>query len=161
MKTYVRLIAILLLCATSAFAAPQGDSVKWSDDFNAVKAEAKKTNKPILANFTGSDWCPWCIKLEKEILSQKAFQDYAGANLVLFIADFPQHKELSAAVQKQNDDLQNKYNIKGFPTVLLLDADGKVLGKTGYQRGGAESFVADVKDTLNKAGVKPATPAMK
>ena len=161
MKTHLCLGFVLALFVTSVFAAPQSDPVKWLDDFVAAKAEAKKSNKPILANFTGSDWCPWCIKLEKEILSQKAFEDYASANLVLFIADFPRHKELPATVQKQNDELQGKYNIPGFPTVLLLDADGKVLGRTGYNRGGVEPFVSELKDLLKKAGVKTGAPAVK
>jgi len=155
MNTCVRLMSLLLLCVSSAFAAPQGDSVKWFDDFTAAKAEAHKTGKPILANFTGSDWCPWCIKLEKEVFSQQAFQDFASSSVILFIADFPRQKELAPAVQKQNDDLQTRYKIRGFPTVLILDPDGKVLAHTGYQKGGAEAYVADLKDLIVKSGWKP------
>ena len=75
MKCCARLIVILLLSATAAFAAAPGKTAKWFDDFAAAKAAARKEGKPILANFTGSDWCPWCIKLENEILGQKAFLD--------------------------------------------------------------------------------------
>ena len=159
MKTFARVVSVLVLVATSACAAAPAKSGKWLDDFTAAKAAAKKEGKPILANFTGSDWCPWCIKLEKEIFSQKAFRDYAGTNLVLFIADFPRQKRLPAKVQKQNERLQTEYKIEGFPTVLLLDADGKVLGQTGYQQGGAEPFVANLKTLLENAGFKPGVAA--
>jgi len=155
MKTCTRLVTILLLSATSVFAATPEKSVKWFDDFAAAQAAAKKEGRPILANFTGSDWCPWCMKLEKEILGQKVFLDYASANLVLFIADFPNGKKLPAKVVKQNKDLQAKYGIKGYPTVLLLDADGKVLAQTGYQEGGAAPYVENVKALLEKSGWKP------
>ena len=155
MKSCTRLVVILLLSATAAFAAAPGKTAKWLDDFAAAKAAARKEGKPILANFTGSDWCPWCIKLENEILGQKAFLDYAGTNMVLFIADFPQRKNLPARVAKQNDGLQAKYKIEGLPTVLLLDAGGNVLGQTGYQPGGAELYVAGLKELLEKSGWKP------
>lgn len=156
MKTSIPLVAILLLTASFAIAAPPSKPAKWLDDFTAAKAEATKAGKPILADFTGSDWCPWCIKLESEILSQKAFRDYAGTNLVLFIADFPRQKKLPARVTKQNQDLQKTYQIEGYPTVLLLDADGKVLGKTGYIQGGPDPFIANLKQLLDQSGWKPA-----
>ena len=156
MNTCTRLVTVLLLCATAALAATPAKSVKWLDDFTAAKAVALKEGKPILANFTGSDWCPWCIKLEKEVFSQKEFQDYASANLVLFIADFPNGKKLAANVVEQNQGLQAKYRITGYPTVLLLDAEGKVLAHTGYQEGGAAPYVESLKEMLGKSRWRPA-----
>ena len=155
MKTFTGILSVLFLLATAAYAAAPAKSEKWLDDFTAAKAAAKKDGRPILANFTGSDWCPWCIKLEKEIFSQKAFQDYASSNVVLFMADFPRQKHLPPKVQEQNEKLQAEYKIQGFPTVLLLDADGQVIGQTGYQKGGAEPFVANLKELIQKAGLKP------
>ena len=157
MKTFTRLGIILLLSVTSAFASASSKPVKWLDNFAAAQAAAKKEGRPILANFTGSDWCPWCMKLEKEVFSQKEFQNYASSNLVLFIADFPNGKRQSAQIAKQNKGLETKYAVKGFPTVLLLDADGNVLGQTGYMPGGAEPFVENLKNLLDKSGWKPAT----
>ena len=113
MKIYLHLVPVLLLFATTAFAAAPTKSTKWFDDFAAAKAAAKKEGKPILANFTGSDWCPWCVKLEKEILEQKGFLDYASTNMVLFIADFPNGKRQSTRVVKQNSELKAKYKITG------------------------------------------------
>jgi protein disulfide-isomerase len=117
-------------------------------DFEAAKKEAATKKLPILVNFSGSDWCGWCIKLDREVLSQEAFQKYAEGNLVLFVADFPRRKPLPEATVKQNEALMMKYSVKGFPTVLLLDAEGKVLAETGYQPGGATAYVERLKALL-------------
>jgi len=86
----------------------------WLTDFQKAKQTAVATKRPILADFSGSDWCGWCIKLDKEVLSQKAFMDYAKTNLVLFIADYPRAKEQSAEIKKQNAELATKYAIEGY-----------------------------------------------
>ena len=126
---------------------------EWLTDFEKAKQQSAEKKVPILADFTGSDWCQWCQKLDKEVLSQKAFQDFAKANVVLFMADFPQVKKIPAETKKQNQDLAKKYNVRGFPTILLLDASGNVMDQTGYQAGGAEKYVEHLKQLLSK---KPA-----
>ncbi len=120
----------------------------WLDDFAAAQAQARELKRPILVDFTGSDWCGWCFRLKDEVFSQAAFQQYAGRHLVLFIADFPRNKSLPAKVREQNEQLARKYEIQGFPTILLLDAEGKVLAQTGYQRGGAEAYVKHLQQLL-------------
>ena len=85
MKCHLGLVVSLVLASLSAGTAFAAE--RWTSDFTAAKAEAKKTGRPILADFTGSDWCGWCIKLEREVFSQKAFQQYAKDNQVLFQAD--------------------------------------------------------------------------
>ena len=117
----------------------------WMTDFAAAQKLAKETKKPMLVDFTGSDWCPWCIRLDKEVFAQKAFQDYAAGTLILVKIDFPRGIQQSDAIKKQNQELAEKYGIRGFPTVLLMNGDGKVIGTTGYRRGGAESYVAHLK----------------
>ena len=105
----------------------------------------------MLAYFSGSDWCEWCVTLDQEVFSQAAFLTYASGNLVLFVADFPEHKEVPVALQKQNAVLAEKYNSEGrFPTVLLLDATGGVLARTGYEPGGPEKYVESLKAMLKK-----------
>ncbi len=122
----------------------------WMTNFAAAKKLAKKENKPILVDFSGSDWCGWCIKLDKEVFSTKAFKEYAKKNLVLLMLDFPRGKKQAASLKKQNMQLARKYKVQGFPTVLLLNASGKVLATTGYQAGGPEKYIAHLKQLLKK-----------
>lgn len=122
----------------------------WSEDYARCQELAKSTNRPIFALFTGSDWCGWCVRLNNEVLSQKAFQDYADKSLILFKADFPKSIHQSNELKSQNRSLQQKYGIRGYPTVLLLDASGNVLGKTGYKQGGPEAYVANLQSMLGK-----------
>jgi thioredoxin-related protein len=140
-KTLTLLTALMAVAMVSTVHAGEG----WGSDFAKAKAEAQESGKPILVNFTGSDWCGWCKKLVKEVFSQDAFKAYAADSLVLFEADFPNQKQLPPEVIKQNKELAKKYAIRGYPTILLLDAEGKVLAKTGYRRGGADAYVTHLK----------------
>lgn len=116
--------------------------------FDAAKKAAVEQERPILVDFSGSDWCGWCIRLDNEVFSKSEFQQYAKGNLVLFLADFPARKKQSDEVKEQNNELREKYGIMGFPTVLLLDAEGKVLGRTGYRPGGPEPYVEHLKSLV-------------
>ncbi len=122
----------------------------WLTDFEQAKKAAAEQKRPILLDFTGSDWCGWCIKLDKEVFSQKEFKDYAKDNLVLFMADFPRGKELPPAEKQQNESLMQKYKARGFPTILLLDAAGEVIATTGYRPGGAAEYVKHLQELLKK-----------
>ncbi len=121
----------------------------WLTNFEKAKEQATKQNRPILVDFSGSDWCGWCIKLDKEVFSQKEFKDFAKDNLVLLLLDFPRKKALPPAEQAANEEFLKKYSVRGFPTVLILDAEGKVLGRTGYQEGGAAAYVEHLKSLLS------------
>ena len=137
-------IALLLVCFMSVgtlFASGKG----WLTDFEVAKKEAAKKNVPILVDFSGSDWCGWCIKLDKEVFSKKVFKDYAKDNYVLLMLDFPRRTKISAKLKKQNSELAKKYQVRGFPTVLILDKDGKVLKRGGYMPGGPEAYIKYLK----------------
>jgi protein disulfide-isomerase len=147
MKTIIRSTIVLIASASLSFA-----SEGWLTDWGAVKAKSKAENKPILINLTGSDWCGWCIKMEKEIFSQKAFKDFAAENLVLMEADFPKKTEQPAALKKQNAELEKQYLAGGYPTVFLLDAEGKKLSEDlGTLKGGKDEFIAKLKELIAKA----------
>jgi len=140
---------VALGLAASCSAAGDG----WLTDFEAAKVKAKAENKPMLLDFTGSDWCRWCIKLDKEVFGEAAFKDYAAAELVLVELDFPDPKGQlakgqSAQLKAQNEALAKQYGVRGFPTILLLSPDGELIEKTGYQRGGAEAYVEHIKAIL-------------
>ena len=115
---------------------------EWTMDFEAAKALALEKNLTLLMNFTGSDWCGWCIKLKKETFNQPAFKDFADKNLVLLEVDFPQGKTLPSAIKKQNDQLQEQYQVQGFPTLVLLNPQGKIIKQqSGYIPGGPKGFI--------------------
>lgn len=152
MKTWggaltMALVALLGLAAAAADEA-------WLTDFEQAKKQAAEKKLPILADFAGSDWCGWCIKLDDEVFSQQAFKDYAKNNLVLFLADFPKNKELTKEVKAQNEKLYKDYSIRGFPTVLLLRADGGVIARTGYKPMGAAKYVEMLIDFLKSTPEK-------
>ena len=122
-----------------------GANVKWGTDLPAAKAQAQKEKKIVLVNFTGSDWCPWCIKLKDEIFSKPEFIKYAEKKLVLVEIDFPRKKELPQPLKTANDELAKQYKIAGFPTVVVLGSDGKRLGDLGYEKGGPKAFLAELE----------------
>ncbi len=134
------------LIAGNAAAGGEG----WTDDFAGAKTTAAADGKDLLLDFTGSDWCGWCIKLNEEVFSQDAFKAYAKENFVLVELDFPNKKKLSDEVKAQNAQLQTAYNIQGYPTIYLTDAKGLPYAKTGYQRGGAEAYVEHLKELKQK-----------
>ena len=117
----------------------------WLTNYAEAQQEAKSQHKLLLMDFTGSDWCGWCIMLEKEIFSKPEFKEYASKNLVLFEADFPRRKELPAELMEQNQRLAMKYQIQGFPTIVVLNSDGKELAQLGYMRGGPQAFIAQLE----------------
>jgi thioredoxin-related protein len=144
-------LLLTLLVSLTAVSLSMGAESLWMHDFDAAKAKAVKEGKPIFINFTGTDWCGWCIKLEKEVFSKKAFQDYAKENLVLVEVDFPKKKEQTAELKAQNKKLDKEYGVEGYPTLYLLDATGKKLTEDiGYREGGPEAYVEHLKSLLKK-----------
>ena len=137
-------ITSLVVLAVGACAA----SNDWEDDFEKAKKEAAETGRPILIDFSGSDWCSWCIRLDQEVFSKSAFKKYAKKELVVFLADFPHRKKLPKKTAEQNERLRKTYRVTGFPTVLLVDPDGKLIAKTGYQEGGAKAYVKHLEELL-------------
>jgi thioredoxin-related protein len=131
-------------------AAPEAKS-GWMTQFDKAKALAAEKKAPILADFSGSDWCGWCMRLDAEVFSTDEFKAYAGKNLVLFVADFPRGKQQPEEIVEQNRKLAEKYGIRGLPTLLLLDAEGRELARTGYRPGGGAAYVEHLKSLLKEA----------
>jgi len=124
---------------------------KWQTDLPKAQAQAKAEKKMVMMDFTGSDWCGWCIKLHKEVFSQQEFIDYAKANLVLVEVDFPNRKPQTDELKKANGALQRKYAIKGYPTIIVLDGEGKKVGELGYQKGGPKAFIESLEKIRKKS----------
>jgi len=140
-----RILLLPLLCGVAA-----AGSDAWLTDFEKAAAEAKKTGKPILADFTGSDWCGWCKKLDAEVFSTDEFQRWAKDNVVLLQLDFPRGKRLEPKLAQQNEALRSKYEVKGYPTILFLDHEGKVLGRSGYTVGGPGPWIEKATAAMGK-----------
>jgi protein disulfide-isomerase len=138
-KLAVGLLLGLALARVSAGELP------WVTDLPKAQAKAKAENKLVMIDFTGSDWCGWCIKLNKEVFSTPEFVSWAEKNIVPVEIDFPRSKPQSAELKKTNDALQKKYNIEGYPTIIVLNGDGKKLGELGYQPGGPKAFIASLE----------------
>ena len=145
-KLVLTTIAGLMALQLSALA---GDA--WHTDYAKAQAEAKKGNKLILLDFTGSDWCGWCIKLKKDVFDTKEFTDYATNNLVLVEVDFPSKKKLSDQQKKANEDLKNKFTANGFPTIVVTDSAGAVVWRqVGYMEGGPKAWIAKLDSVKKK-----------
>lgn len=142
-RLFLSLLAAAVMCSGAwGLTSARADEVPWKTSFAEAVAEASQQNKQILLNFTGSDWCPWCVKMDQEVLSRKQFSEFASKNLILVKLDFPRHKKLSADEKAQNDQLAKKYGVQGFPTFVLVDSSGKeVRRQEGYLEGGPHEFL--------------------
>lgn len=124
----------------------------WHLSWPNARTVSQQQKRILLALFTGSDWCPWCVKLEEEILSTEAFRSYARENLILFKADFLQKPPVGGDPWKQqNEMLASTYQINGYPSILLLSPSGTVLGRLGYTKGGAKAFLQQLASALQSA----------
>ena len=150
-KNLLATLIMLVVILTSLFAGNnKKNELTWYENIEEAMEVASDNDVPILVDFTGSDWCKWCFVLEDEVFSQKEFIDYANENLVLVLLDFPRSKKMSNEQKAYNRNLAEKYNIKGFPTILILDKNSEILGQTGYQRGGAVNYINHLKSIINK-----------
>lgn len=147
--TVMSLVAGLLMGMATTHAAEKG----WLTNYDNALAKAKNEGKLVLVQFHGSDWCPPCIQLKKEVLDTKEFRAIADAALVLVDADFPRNIEQPEKLKKHNQELAKKFDIEGFPTVVILDRNGKVLDKmVGFPRGGKDGFLQFVTDQTSAGG---------
>jgi len=132
---------VLLLSLSLFGCKPSSDKLSWHDNVDEALKIAQKENKTVLLNFTGSDWCIWCKRLNDEVFSKDEFVKYAENNLVLVKIDFPREKEQTPETKSYNQQLAAQYKIEGYPTIVLLRKDGSELGVTGYVEGGAVNYV--------------------
>ena len=139
--------ALAIVCTSSARAA-EG----WTEDLQAAIAEAKKTGKVIVADFTGSDWCGFCKKQHAEVFDTDTFKAWAKDNAVLLTVDFPARKRQDAATKKQNAELKAKFGVRGYPTIIFMTTKGDELGRfVGYPPGsGPEAWIKKANDIVSK-----------
>jgi len=138
------LAAIFVGCSKSGAA----DNLKWQDNLENALLQAKQENKAVLVDFTGSDWCIWCKRLNDEVFSKSEFESYADENLILVKLDFPRDIEQSTETKLYNNNLAQRFGVQGFPTILLFNSSGKLVLATGYQPGGPQNYVNHLKGYL-------------
>jgi thioredoxin-related protein len=143
MKT---LLALALLFTTMVFV-----HAGWTTDYKAALVQAKAQKKLVLLDFTGSDWCGYCKLLDKEVFTKPVFKDFADKNYIQVTIDFPRQTPLPDDLKQQNDTLGRQFQIEGYPTLIVLNADGKELGReVGYDPGsGPDAVIAKLK-SFNK-----------
>ncbi|MCA9791540.1 MAG: thioredoxin family protein [Candidatus Eremiobacteraeota bacterium] len=140
-------LAVLGLFACSK-PGPPVHSEGWLTSYEEAVQKSKETGKPILMDFTGSNWCGWCIKLRKEVFDTPEFAKWADENVVLLELDFPQGVEQAPDIKEQNHQLMEKYQVEGFPTILFVTSEGKVLGRYGYDTGGPSSWTSKAGEMI-------------
>lgn len=146
MRRILLVVAALLLTGYSVTAAT------WQTDYQSALQTARSQNRPVLINFTGSDWCGWCIRLRKEVFDTAEFDQYAASRLVLLEVDFPNNKPQSVELQRANQALQKQFGVRGYPTLFVVDAQGKVLQQLGYMEGGPKVFLGELSKVVPAGG---------
>ncbi|MFN7100196.1 MAG: thioredoxin family protein [Flavobacterium sp.] len=149
-------IFLALMLVMGSFAM-QAQELVWETNVNKAIEVSKATKKPLLMFFTGSDWCGWCIRLQKEVLKTPEFATWAKENVVLVELDYPRRAPQTEEIKRQNGELQMAFQIQGFPTVVFAnvkDANGKInfegIGSTGYVAGGPAAWLAVANGFLKK-----------
>ena len=145
-----KIVPGLLLALLFACAPRTGRAFEWRTNLPAAAQDARQEQKLLLLNFSGSDWCGWCQRLDAEVFSTEAFREYAAANLVAVLADFPRRTKLAAELQARNERLMRHFQVQGFPTVLLFSPDGELIAELGYQPGGPAAFVAAIQQARSR-----------
>lgn len=122
---------------------------EWLENYDVALQQADAEGKPVFALFTGSDWCSWCMKFESEILKQQGFLSFAREHLVLLKLDYPSKPDRQPDwIVEQNRRLKERYGIRGYPTAVLLSAEGEVVATSGYLPRGAMPYVAHLRGLL-------------
>ena len=114
-----------VIAPSTGITTPRG----WFDNFEAARAEARRTHRPMLVLFTGSDWCPHCVRLRKHVLDTRGFGHYARERLIIVYLDFPRNVKLQRGLRHQNEALAKHYGVRGFPTTVILSPHGRELGR--------------------------------
>jgi thioredoxin-related protein len=149
---------LLFIVLFSANLSAQKEQLTWYTDLNEASKISAKTNKPLMLFFTGSDWCGWCIRLQKEVFLTKEFIKWADESVILVDVDFPKDKsKQSSSLQSQNSLLARQYEVRGYPTVWFVAAAGSAgnyqyskLGQSGYMAGGPSIWTSNANTFLRK-----------
>jgi len=145
----IRCLLVLSACLT--LLGVRAAELTWLTNLEKAQERAKTDKKVVLINFTGSDWCGFCKRLDKQVFATQEFADYAKDNLVLVKADFPRTTQLPEDIKQANTRIKNRYEVRGFPTLVMIDGDGRVLGKkVGYGGDSPAAVINEFKSWRKK-----------
>lgn len=149
-------LLLLLFFVSVSIGAQAQEKLTWHTDMGEAIKLSQKSKKPLLLFFTGSDWCGWCKRLQKEVLTTPEFAEWAKKNVVLVELDFPRSGTQTNEIKQQNAQLAQVFGIRGYPTVWIASADkGKdnkinftPIGSTGYVAGGPKAWLDSANQIL-------------
>jgi thioredoxin-related protein len=146
-----------VLCGAAAFflsltlfSYAAAADIPWTTDLDAALDRAAKENLTVLALFTGSDWCPYCEKLDRGLVRTGEFSDFVGTGIIPVFIDFPKKKILPEEQARKNREWKKRYAVEGYPTMLLIGNDGKILGTVEYTGGSSASYIRDLREITRK-----------
>lgn len=128
------------LFAFCCFGLKCSAEISWTTNYQQALQQSRASDKPILLFFTGSDWCPYCVKLDREVFETAEFSRLAGDRFIFVMLDQPRRQTQSAEYSASVNQLQQKYGITGLPTVILIDSSERVIGQLGYKAGGPAAY---------------------
>ena len=165
-KGLVWVLVTLILLPTAALltGAPHskgGHHLPWTTDYSQALERSKAEGKPVVLFFTGSDWCSYCTRLENEVLETASFIDSVKDKYIFVELDFPEHNPIAADLKAQNKKLQEKYGVRSYPTIIIVDGNGQKLVQTGYKEGGGKFYASHLEGLMAPHLAKFAKPEMK
>ena len=154
-KWMLTIIAVIGL----AFAAAAEEEVHWETDYDVALAKAEATGRFVFMNFTGSDWCIFCMVIDKKFFKHEDFIKLAADHFVCLTVDFPKFKEQDEKLKKFNTGLAEKHIVRGYPTIIITDDTGKAVGRSGYKQGmGGAQYVEHLTALLGRANLAKPKP---
>lgn len=144
----VVLLSLLIVIISLGYVMMPPGQGDWVTDYEEAFVMAKRENKHVLINFTGSDWCGWCQKLDREVFNQGEFREYAKKNLVLLKLDFPRRTVQPHEVKIKNQGYAKRFAIAGFPTILIAKANQNIILRTGYKSGGPDKYIKHIEQAI-------------
>ncbi len=154
-----RFLLTLIIGLTISSTNAQNSNLVWTSNVMEAVDKSVSEQKPMLLFFTGSDWCGWCKKLQAEVFERPEFAEWAAKNVILVELDFPRRSALSPEIQQQNNELQQMFGVRGYPTIWLVNPSKEQnnvnfakLGSTGYVAGGPASWIASANQILQQPG---------
>ena len=157
---------IVTVLLTQQARSQETQVVNWTTSYEEAIDEAQQTNTPVMLFFGGSDWCPWCKKLQNEVFQSPEFAAWVDGRMVPVLVDFPKQSSLPPQLANQNNRLLERFrpHLTGFPTALFIRSDGAVIGKMGYEEGGVRNWIFKAQaivGKLDKIALNWKTPTFK